>query len=260
MNNESIIRKEAFEFFEWKIKNSDRSMAIDDIRELKLRLADFYSAESKAIFLDEIETLVKKNLKEHCDEYHAGQSDPTCLDDIKAERHLFYVRQEIETLPIIVHQKFNTEGQNIRNKVFVSYSHLDKDFLTDIKRHFKPFLSDLDFWDDTKIQPGQKWREEITNAVSDTKVAILLVSTDFLGSEFITSDELPPLLKAAEQEGAVILMVILKPCLFEAFPELNQFQAINPPSRPLTKMDYDEKEDLYVNLVRQTKKILGIKN
>jgi hypothetical protein len=63
-------------------------------------------------------------------------------------------------------------------------------------------------------------------------------------------------LAAAEKEGAVILIVILKPCLFEEFEELNQFQAMNPPSRPVSRMTLDEKEELLVNLVRQTKKIM----
>jgi len=147
--------------------------------------------------------------------------------------------------------------ETTRDKVFISYSHLDKDFLTDIQRHFKPFLTQFNLWDDTKIQPGQKWKDEIRKAISETKVAILLVSTDFLGSDFITTNELPPLLKAAEENGAVILILILKPCFFEEFSDLNQFQAINPPTRPLIKMDYTEKEETLVNLVRQTKRILN---
>src|SRR5690606_23199047 len=119
------------------------------------------------------------------------------------------------------------------------------------------FKSQIDFWDDSRIQPGQKWKEEIRKAILETKVAILLVSTDFLGSEFISTDELPPLLEAAEKEGAVILIVILKPCLFEEFDELNQFQAMNPPNRPVSKMDENEKEEMFVNIVRQTRKVLN---
>ena len=87
-------------------------------------------------------------------------------------------------------------------------------------------------------------------------MAILLVSTDFLGSEFISSDELPPLLKAAEEEGAVILIVILKPCLFEEFEDLNVYQTMNPPNMPISKMELNDKEELFVNLVRQTKRVL----
>ncbi|MEY5048143.1 MAG: hypothetical protein RLZZ175_1502 [Bacteroidota bacterium] len=256
MNEEEIIRKESFKFFDNKIKSSNKVNAIDDFHELKHRLNDFYTSENKAIFLDEIEFQIKKDLEEHRLEAHNGQSIPKCPKEIKAENLLFYIKQEIDTLPIIAHQKFKSNEHKIRDKVFVSYSHLDKEFLTDVQRHFKPFLSKIDFWDDSKIEPGQKWKEEIEKAILTTKVAILLVSTDFLGSDFIASNELPHLLSAAEKEGAVILIVILKPCLFEEFNELNVFQTMNPPNRPITKMNYDEKEELFVNLVRQTKKIL----
>ncbi len=253
---ELIIRKEATQFYQWKLNNSGNTQPINDFKELKYRLLDFYAPASKAIFLDEIEIQIVDNLKTHRDSSHGGKASPTCGYEITAEKLLFYIRQEIETFPKIAHQKHKDIDGKIRNKVFVSYSHLDTEYLSDIQRHFKPFLSHIDFWDDTKIQPGQKWKDEIKKAISETKVAILLVSTDFLGSDFIATDELPPLLKAAELEGAVILLVILKPCLFEEFPELNQYQAMNPPSKSVLKLDYEEKEELYVNLVRQTKRIL----
>lgn len=173
---------------------------------------------------------------------------------------LFYIKQEINTLPKIAHQKFNNTNNIRRDKVFISYSHADQIFLTDIKRHFKPFLDQINYWDDSQIQPGQKWKDEIEKALSESKVGILLISTDFLGSDFIRNKEIPLLLENAEKEGGVILNVILKPCLFEEFDELNQFQAMNPPSKPISRMSEDEKEELLVNLVRQTKKILENKD
>ena len=256
MEEESIIRQEAKDFHEKEIEGSIKVEAIDDFHKLKHRLYDFYSSESKAIFLDEIEKQIVSELKTHREKAQGGLPGINCTHERKPEKLLFYIKQELETLPIIAHQKNESNPSQVRDKVFVSYSHLDKDFLKDIQRHFKPFLNQIDFWDDTKILPGQKWKNEIKKAIDTTKVAILLVSTDFLGSEFIASDELPPLLKAAEENGAVILMVIVKPCLFEECPSLNQYQAMNAPSNPVIKMDYTDKEELFVNLVRQTKRVL----
>lgn len=203
---------------------------------------DFYSPEAKSFFLDEIEKQIATSLQKHWDKAHGGKQGENCSHEEKPVKLLFYIKQEIDTLPIVAHQKNVTNSTQERNKVFVSYSHLDNEYLADVQRHFKPFLSHIDFWDDTKILPGQKWKEEIRKAINETKVAILLASTDFLGSDFISTDELPPLLKAAEQNGAVILIVILKPCLFEEFETLNQYQEMNPPSRRVLKMDYSEKK------------------
>lgn len=256
MNEEKIIRGEAHEYFENSNINNPYTESSDVLRNLKSKLHDFYSSEFKAIFLDELNKLITDNLEAHRNRAHGGKADPNCQQEKQAERVLFYLKQELGTLPTVVHQKYSDREEKVRTKVFVSYSHFDKEYLNEIQRHFKPFKNLIDFWDDSNIQPGQKWKEEIKNAIDETKVAILLVSTDFLGSDFISTDELPPLLEAAEKEGAVILTIILKPCLFEEFDDLNQFQAMNPPSRPVSKMDLNEREELFVNVVRQTRKIL----
>ena len=218
---------------------------------------DFYSNDFKALFLDEIEATLVAELQNHRDRAHQGQPKADCPVEIESERLLFYIHQEISTFPKIARSQTVEHPMHARRKVFISYSHQDKMVLSDVQRHFKPFLQSVDIWDDTKIQPGQKWKEEIRQAIDQTKVAILLVSTDFLGSEFISTDELPPLLKAAESDGATVLIVILKPCLFEEFPKLNEYQAMNDPKKPVSRMDENEREELFVNLVRQTKRLLS---
>jgi hypothetical protein len=158
--DEIIIRQEAQYFFKSKIDHSQNRKAIDDFHELKSRLYDFYSAESKAIFLDEIQELIAISLQRHRDEAHNGQPGLNCAKEEKPEKLLFYIRQELGTLPVVAHQQFKTNPDQVRNIVFVSYSHLDNEFLVDIQRHFKPFLKQIDFWDDTKIQPGQNGRKK----------------------------------------------------------------------------------------------------
>jgi len=74
-----------------------------------------------------------------------------------------------------------------------------------------PLTRDLgiDLWDDTKIKSGMNWRQAVNDAMQTARVAILLVSADFLASEFIVKNELSPLLAAASNEGTLILPVIL---------------------------------------------------
>lgn len=122
-----------------------------------------------------------------------------------------------------------------RRAVFISYSHKDHKWLERLQVHLRPLERDdsVAVWDDTKIKPGTDWRGEIRKAINSAKVAVLLVSADFLASDFIAKNELPPLLKAAEEEGAVILPVIVRPCRFTKTKSLSGFQAVNDPEKSI---------------------------
>lgn len=137
-----------------------------------------------------------------------------------------------------------------KKSIFVSYSHEDYKYLERLKVHLKPFEKSglIDVWSDTKIKAGEKWKEKIEIALEKSAIAILLVSADFLASDFIVDNELPPLLKAAESEGKIILPVILKPCRFSRNKNLSKFQAINNPKMPLSKMDENTREETYVKI------------
>lgn len=129
-----------------------------------------------------------------------------------------------------------------RQQVFICYAHEDAEWLKRLQVYLKPLERDgrIDRWDDTRIDPGIKWREAIKRALGRAKVAVLLVSEAFLASDFIATQELPPLLDAAERDGALVLPIILSPCRFERTPELRRFQAANPPSKTLQEMKESE--------------------
>src|SRR5690242_13407994 len=110
-----------------------------------------------------------------------------------------------------------------RTQVFVSYSHADSAAFARLKVHLRPFEREgrVDVWADVRLQPGQQWRQEIRNALDEAAAAVLLVSADFLASDFIATNELPPLLAAAKTDGVPILPVVVKPCAFSDVPELS---------------------------------------
>lgn len=140
-----------------------------------------------------------------------------------------------------------------RTRIFVSYSHADADWLKRLQVHLKPLerAGTIEWWDDTKILPGMVWRDEIEKALAAADIGVLLVSADFLASDFVANHELPSLLAAAQNKGLTILSLIVGPSLFEHTPELSRFQAVNPPSRPLVGLSTVEQETVLLKLTDQ---------
>ena len=153
------------------------------------------------------------------------------------------------------------ESKVKRNKIFISYSHEDKEWLKRVQKHLSVLENNavnIDVWDDTRIKAGMKWEKEIEKAISETKIAVLLISTDFLASGFILKDELPPLLKAAENDGAKILPLILMPSRFTKTKNLRQFTAVNDPEKePLVNLNKGEQERILVKLANRIEELLA---
>jgi hypothetical protein len=143
-------------------------------------------------------------------------------------------------------------------KVFVSYSHCDESWLKRLRVHLKPLERDyaLDIWDDSKFVAGSRWRDEINLAIQSAKVAVLLISADFLASDFIINNELPPLLDAARKDGAVIMPLIVSPSRFKSTKTIAQFQAVNDPLRPLITLPKAKQEEILVKMSEDIEKAL----
>ena len=93
----------------------------------------------------------------------------------------------------------------------------------------------LDFWSDRDINPGQEWPVEIDHFLNRAKVAVLLVSANFLNSDFIREQELPRLLEAAQLGQVTILPVLISYCNWER-TDIGKFQSPINPNPPLNAL------------------------
>lgn len=148
-----------------------------------------------------------------------------------------------------------------RDQVFISYSHRDKLWLDDLDKHLKPFLRGVPIksWSDQQIAPGSKWFDEIESALANTKVAVLLISPDFLASDFIHEHELGPLLKKADQDGVKILWVPIRDSAYKQTP-LTNYQAVIDPIKPLARMNKPKRDQAWVKICDEIKKAVNDTN
>src|SRR6266498_1541814 len=122
------------------------------------------------------------------------------------------------------------------NQVFISYSRSDKEWLARLLKHLKPVLrrEPTAIWWDGQIMDGQRWRTEIDKALESANVGVLLISANFLHSDFIAHNELPYLLGKAKECGIKLLAVLLSNCLYDEVG-LAEIQFINSTSKPLDR-------------------------
>jgi hypothetical protein len=149
-----------------------------------------------------------------------------------------------------------------RPSAFISYSHVDRACVERLRVHLKPIERQgrLQVWDDSLLLAGTEWRTAIEQALSDARIAILVISPDFLASDFITTNELPRLLERAEKQGTVVLPLILRPSRFRREPRLCRYQAVNDPKQPLLKLDPVQQDEVYEQLAERIERELGVRS
>jgi tetratricopeptide (TPR) repeat protein len=121
-------------------------------------------------------------------------------------------------------------------KVFISYSHKDKKWKDRVVKHLGVLEKEdqLTVWDDRQITGGDDWLLEIEQAITTCKVALLLISADFLNSAFILRKEVPKLLELRVSEGIRIIPIIIWDCPWRNVSWLNGSQARPTDGIPLS--------------------------
>jgi hypothetical protein len=150
------------------------------------------------------------------------------------------------------------------NQIFVSYSHKDVEWLDRLKDMLAPYLhmgeTELDLWDDKRLNAGDRWDVEVQQALSKAGVAVALVSANFLASSYVMKHELPPLVKAAREGGTRLLWVYVSSALWEETP-LRTFQATHDTKLPLDARSLPEQNEILKSVAQQIKQAaLGATN
>lgn len=145
----------------------------------------------------------------------------------------------------------------IRDQVFICYSHKDKQWLDNLQTHLKPYVRNgLTAWSDKQIAPGSKWLPEIETALNSAKVAVLLVTPNFLASDFIHEKELGPLLKKDEKGNVRIIWIPVRACSYKETP-LKDYQAAGESDKPLANMKKADRDKAFVKICEEIKKAVS---
>jgi TIR domain len=126
-----------------------------------------------------------------------------------------------------------------RTKIFLGYAHEDESWKDLLVLHLAVLERQglVHVWADTRIQIGADWQMQIQKALDDSQVAVLLISPNFLRSEFILNSEVPTLIQAHAERGMKVLPIIIRPCAWRIVDWLSKRQVRPKNGRAIALVD-----------------------
>lgn len=136
-------------------------------------------------------------------------------------------------------------------RIFISYAHLDKEIFQEAKVRLSPLVRSglVKQWTDEEIPVGSKWKEEIFAALGQAEIGLLLVTPNFLASEFITNHELEALI------GKRVFWIHCRSSNFELTP-LNDIQAAHDAGKPLNTLSEGDRDVAWTEIVKKLTKVV----
>lgn len=119
--------------------------------------------------------------------------------------------------------------------VIVSYSRNDLPFFEELSAHLSLLQHKglIHIWHEGRIRAGDAWRDAIMSQIQSSDIFVLLVSGDFLASDFVWENELKLILARQKLGKAIILPIIIRPCLWQQSP-IAKFQVLPADGRPVS--------------------------
>ncbi|MBN8560294.1 MAG: TIR domain-containing protein [Leptolyngbya sp. UWPOB_LEPTO1] len=134
-------------------------------------------------------------------------------------------------------------------KIFVSYARRDQELCAELITRLKSLKSRgwIEDWHDGQIVAGSEWEKEIKKQLNASRIILLLISDDFIASDYCYYKELMPALERHDRKEAYVIPVILRPSDWEDTP-FGKLQALPEDALPITK--WGNRDDAFLSVAR----------
>ncbi len=105
-------------------------------------------------------------------------------------------------------------------KVFISYSHQDQTLRQKLDNHLSNLKQQniITSWYDGDITAGTEWRSRIMQHLNNAQIILLLISDDFMASDFCYSIEMTQAIARHDANQARVIPIILRPVDWQGAP------------------------------------------
>lgn len=141
-------------------------------------------------------------------------------------------------------------------RAFISYSHQDVDALKRLHVHLANLCREgrVNTWFDHEILAGNVLDDEISQQLEAADLFLLLVSPDFIASNYCVEREMQRALERHDAGEAQVVPIIIEPCEWAAMPELRRLKAVPKDGVPVS--EWANTNNAYLNVVQEIRRIV----
>lgn len=138
-------------------------------------------------------------------------------------------------------------------EIFFSYAHEDEKLRNELAKHLKLLERQkvISSWYDRDITAGDDWKQEIQQHLQTAQVILLLISADFLASDFCWGVELAQAMTRHENKQALVIPVILREVDWQGAP-FGKLQALPKNAKPVT--NWSNQDQAFTDIARGIRK------
>ena len=152
---------------------------------------------------------------------------------------------------------YHAESQRKKKfQIFISYSHEDEYYARRLRKHFSALIRKgvIETWYDREIIPGQLWEEVIEEKLSRADLILLLISADFIHSDYCYEREMDFAVARHLAGLAKIVPIIVKPSDWKETP-IAKFQALPKDGKPISS--WEDQDEALLDVIYGIKSLLN---
>lgn len=142
-------------------------------------------------------------------------------------------------------------------EVFFSYSHKDEPFREQLEVHLSMLKRQelIKPWHDRMITAGNEWKGQIDSNLNIADIVLLLVTANFLASDYCYDIEMMRAIERHEKGEARVIPIILTPVEGWMYSPFAKLQVLPRDGKPVTK--WDDRDEAFVNVVQGIRRAIA---
>ena len=141
--------------------------------------------------------------------------------------------------------------------IFFCYAHEDEHLLNKLKAQLRPLQrrNVIDVWYDRNISAGTEWEHDIDQHLNSAQIILLLVSPDFMNSDYCYGIEMQRALERHERKEAVVIPIILRHVYWQE--EFGKLQVLPTDAKPVIDRHWHSIDEAFLDIVDGIRKVIA---